>query len=737
MQNRLWLLWFVLWLCFHAVIPKITKSSCGKVVHDKQHSCYFCEKLVTNIWRHYELVHHSKARVQKVLSLSKDSRMDEIDKLRLLGDYYHNIKVLSVKTGQLIVVRRPRHDCSTKDFLPCPYCFGFFHRVELWRHCLKCKFCTTNEMRDQKNCQKNAALLIAPYVYSSSGLSQQMMQVLCIMSNDDVSVVAKNDSLILTYGELLACNKPSSQFKYISMQMRMLARLLMRLRNNAEKPNADLSFFIEPSKFDDVVAAVYQEAKHETSTNSSSARLNVPSVALKLGYSMRKCSGLLVNRALREHNYVMERDAWSFIHIFDSEWQARLSSVALKTMTDDKRKKDVLPLTSDLLKIKNHLDKSIPELCTALRDECSRQNYNNLVDHLLTSIILFNKRRSGEASKMLLESYQRAPLTKSGLDDIQTTLTDMEQQLCSRLKLVNIPGKRNRTVPVLLTANAVAGIECLIEKRNEVGIDERNPFMFARCSGLNSVDGYVCLRRVVNSLKLDRPDLVTRTYLRKYIATVSQLLDMKNSEFDLLCRHMGHTATVHREFYRLPSHTLELAKMSKLLLAVERGNLNALTGKSLDEIDVNHIDYASESESDTPPSDESDDACEDTNDERHDVNNQREDANSVAKKRKRPPRSARNTVAADDLDADVLPVPGSVSQPVVLKKNDRRPWSTSEKKAVYSNLHVFIRQGRVPGKEACMKAIADSGGVLSGRSWKHVKFAIKNLQSSGRRMLDQ
>jgi len=390
----------------------------------------------------------------------------------------------------------------------------------------------------------------------------------------------------------------------------------------------------------------------------------------------------------------MEKDAWSFIHIFDTEWQARVSSVALKTMTDDKRKKeDVLPLTSDLLKIKNHLDKSIPELCTALRDECSSQNYNSLVDHLLTSIILFNKRRSGEASKMLLESYQHAPLSKSGLDDIQTTLTDMEQQLCSRLKLVNIPGKRNRTVPVLLTANAVAGIECLIEKRNEVGIDERNPFLFARCSGLNSVDGYVCLRRVVNSLKLDRPDLVTSTYLRKYIATVSQLLDMKNSEFDLLCRHMGHTATVHRDFYRLPSQTLELAKMSKLLLAVERGNLNALTGKTLDEIDVNHIDYASESGSDSAQSDESDDACEDTNDERHDVNNQREDANSVGKKCKRPTRSSRNTAAANDLDADVPPVPGcssstldpSVDYADVAKKRKRPPLSSTNIAAAAAN----------------------------------------------------
>lgn len=89
------------------------------MIHDKQHACYFCQKLVTNIWRHYETVHKSEARVQKIHSITGESRVDEIDKLRLLGDYYHNIKVISQKAGELVVVRRPHVDGSHSDFLPC------------------------------------------------------------------------------------------------------------------------------------------------------------------------------------------------------------------------------------------------------------------------------------------------------------------------------------------------------------------------------------------------------------------------------------------------------------------------------------------------------------------------------------------------------------------------------------------------------------------------------------------
>lgn len=51
---------------------------------------------------------------------------------------------------------------------------------------------------------------------------------------------------------------------------------------------------------------------------------------------------------------------------------------------------------------------------------------------------------------------------------------------------------------------------------------------------------------------------------------------------------MGHTETVHKEYYRLPSDTLEVAKIGKLLLAVEAG-VDKYRGKSLEEITLSDI----------------------------------------------------------------------------------------------------------------------------------------------------
>ncbi|KAL8583876.1 hypothetical protein ACOMHN_009630 [Nucella lapillus] len=67
---------------------------------------------------------------------------------------------------------------------------------------------------------------------------------------------------------------------------------------------------------------------------------------------------------------------------------------------------------------------------------------------------------------------------------------------------------------------------------------------------------------------------------------MSQLVSLKDNELDVLAQYMGHDLRTHREFYRLPSDIFQLAKVSKLLLALERGDLQNHHGKSLDDIEV-------------------------------------------------------------------------------------------------------------------------------------------------------
>ena len=96
------------------------------------------------------------------------------------------------------------------------------------------------------------------------------------------------------------------------------------------------------------------------------------------------------------------------------------------------------------------------------------------------------------------------------------------------------------------------------------------------------------MRKVVTSdeLKLEKPDAVTSTRLRKYVATVSQILDLRENELDWLAHHLGHDITVHREYYRVHQSTIQLTKVGKILTTVDEGKTQHCAGKSLDDIDL-------------------------------------------------------------------------------------------------------------------------------------------------------
>jgi hypothetical protein len=519
-------------------------------------------------------------------------RRREMDRLRLLGDYHNNLEVLRQKQGSLIVVRRPTQVAQYTDYLPCRSCLGFFVKSDLWRHCISCKF--SDGTPSDCNWQKQGAMLIAPVIYTAACLGPAMVRTLSAMYRDDISTVVKNDPLILTYGELISRNKKVSQMRCVSARLRLLARLLIRLRKSCQLPDASLSDFIRADMFDNVVSAVLDESQCQSATETSAIKLSAPSIALKTGYSLRTCCDLLHNKALREYDGISQQNVEYFTRLFDSEWRYKVSSVALRTITDNQRDKpDLIPLTSDLIKLKNYLVSRVSYCIGQLKSTCSRTEYNNLIDVTLSRIILFNKRRGGEASRMLVSSYQKYTAdSTSGADDIQQTLTATEQRLCARLRLVRIAGKGNSSsgsVPVLLTPDVIAGINCLLDMRETIGIRRENPYVFARFKGIGYVDGINSLRRVANDAQLQKPELIRSTKLRKYVATVSQLLDMKSTEVALLCRHLGHSVTVHDKYYKLPSDTLELAKVSKFLIAVERGDLNFLCGKNFDQLQIDDI----------------------------------------------------------------------------------------------------------------------------------------------------
>lgn len=115
---------------------------------------------------------------------------------------------------------------------------------------------------------------------------------------------------------------------------------------------------------------------------------------------------------------------------------------------------------------------------------------------------------------------------------------------------------------------------------------ENNPFLFARPKCLTPYRGQDCLRIYADEYGAQSPQLLRSTQLHKHVATLSQVLNLKNHELDQVADFLGHDIRIHREFYRLPEATTQLAKISKLLLAMEKGTLANVQGKTLEEIEI-------------------------------------------------------------------------------------------------------------------------------------------------------
>ncbi|KAL2076509.1 hypothetical protein ACEWY4_027894 [Coilia grayii] len=124
----------------------------------------------------------------------------------------------------------------------------------------------------------------------------------------------------------------------------------------------------------------------------------------------------------------------------------------------------------------------------------------------------------------------------------------------------------------------------------------------------NIPDGYDyrgsdCIRQLVQHCDVKNPLSLTSTRLRKHMATLSKVLNLQKTELDHLADFMGHDIRVHRQFYWLPEGTLQLVKISEILMAMEQGHLAEFQGKSLEQIDIDpnetiQLDKHPESEDD-------------------------------------------------------------------------------------------------------------------------------------------
>ena len=380
--------------------------------------------------------HKGEEEVRQAMTHHKNSseRKKSLTTLRLKGDYHHNMRSLETGDGELIVVRRPgeNESCTIDDFLPCEFCLGFMKRWDLWKHQLTCEHKPCTEADDQANsknkqAQLKAKLMLAPSKTGSS--NGTLNKIIGAMKIDSISKIVTQDSLIKEFGSMLIEKQGGKDAQFISQKMRELARLVEGLMSVEGRNDLQLSDFLTPEKFDTIVRAIRYIAGFRE--ESGHLQVGIPSLALKIGYSIHKCCSILTGQALRSKDDARFKAIKNFQKIMRSEWEYRVSHHSLTSLHERRfNKVHMPPLAEDMACLQAYIDGKISEESKNLREDPNVKSWTMLAKLLLSRAIMLNKRRGGEASKLLINSYSSRPdWTMASNSELMASLSSWEQRL--------------------------------------------------------------------------------------------------------------------------------------------------------------------------------------------------------------------------------------------------------------------------------------------------------------------
>ncbi|XP_041935947.1 uncharacterized protein LOC121698170 isoform X15 [Alosa sapidissima] len=441
-------------------VPAVCKKEDGSRQYNKKQYCLYCKKGFIKMARHLERAHKNEKEVAQAGSFPKGSKQRRLhlEHLRNRGNFAHNSEVLNTGVGKLVPRKQPKDDSKPRDFDHCIYCQGYFTKKVMWRHMMICKFKPSGPTKPGKT---RVQALCAFAVPPPPGVKAEFWKVLNHMIQDDVYFAVKSDVWIMEYGVHLH-NKHGydvGKHEYIRQKMRELGRLLICSRKTT--PLKTIEDHMKPENFMHVVQAVQLVAGFV----SESSTYKRPSLALKIGHSLVKISLLLEARASMQNNQPAAKDARRFRSVYEARWNELISAASLRTMHESKwNVPQLIPFTKDVQKLHSYLDMQQEQFYNELSSEPSKNTWVHLTKITLTQVMMFNRRRTGEVSKMPLSTYF-APNPVDLQEDVGMALSELEKKLCQHFRRLEIRGKRGRKVPVLLTPEMQRSLDLLVAKQ--------------------------------------------------------------------------------------------------------------------------------------------------------------------------------------------------------------------------------------------------------------------------------
>ncbi|XP_071263238.1 uncharacterized protein [Salvelinus alpinus] len=403
----------------------------------------------------------------------------------------------------------------------------------------------------------------------------------------------------------------------------------------------------------------------------------------------------------------------------------------------------MLPLLSSLSSLVLYLRRLQHSAFLSLsRQLQSAEAWRLLCHSSLALLILYNRRRECEVSKLVIAEYRARvtpqcpvpvpPGAPPALTPLEASLSPFERLVLPHLPRVGVQGKRGRVQPLILPPHCEPCLELLLQTRQDVGVDPQNPYVFARPyhSPATPLRGTDLLRSLARSSGTRNPRALTQTRVRRQVAILTQLLLLGEGEEP--GQPGGYAIERLEHFLEREYHVTQscggigqdpglMGRVGRVVLCGERDGV-LFRGMSLHhiclELDVmsgNSADSYSDGDSGGEGGKEKGEVA----------------PPSLLMVRKgrtngRTPRARKLKVTP----SSALPLSPSLpgrrrgsGKRGVLK----RPWSDAERAAVEEHLTSNIAELRVPAKADCERCLQSCPLLVTNRrDWRAIKFYCHN-----------
>lgn len=710
-----------------------------KKTYDKVEYCPVCLKPGKKISRHLLQLHPKHPEVVTILETKEKSkqRSQLLRNFICKGNQRKNASNIRAGKGTLVTKRRPVVDkkpVSADAYAPCPFCFNWLKKTYLYRHKKNCPVLkkndesTKNTVEALRHIRSQAAFLVPCSQDVDEGLRRNVLE---LMKDDNALSVIKNDEAILEYGRKMYdmtgnVNESASTRHYIGQKMREMARFLMAGRKVTGSDHRTLLSFLKPS----ATPSVIQTLKNIGEYNEEEQVFKTPTAVTKIAQGIRKIVVTYKAIALENGDEVMKNQLEAFVITFNNRIEP-LTRASHRTLQNRKYNKPLrIPFAEDIRALNIFLQGEIQQLLQIALPE--PEHLRSLQKSTLCLIFVFNRRRTAEVGRITVGNVEE---TKEGdlNQDIVGHLTSFEQKLARTLTRIEVRGKRGRPVPILLTPlmKTSCQVLCSAVNRQIMEVCDNNFLFGIRNTTSSTYRGCDVLREYSEKCGAKEPSLLRGTKLRKQLAIMTQLVNLKDNELDIVANFLGHDIRVHREFYRLPNSSLQLAKVGKMITSKEKGivlssNFNIEDDCYLSEEENGNLEeeeIEQKVDKECAPNIEKDESLNEENRpilERNRKKDKDEDTNKSGQN-----KGKRKGFVEDN----AIP---TKKRSLQKQKQIRVPWSTRELQILLKYFQNYKNVQFLPHKKDFLKCMDENQSLFSSRTWQNLKDRLRHYQKFGK-----